>query len=263
MRRLDENYEFLEVDPNQWFNLLSTLPQLSSKRGILFLLYQGFEIIQAFHSLQGTRPDLTGPISTPSVAIQQLHEREDVEAVIMVEQGLAVYLLAKMQAAFSPEMDILQYIELAQTSIKEELGRRYHVWPQQFMNKGLLSLFQRIRILLNEFPPNFICVLTIFEENDVWTSLIVESVDGQIRRITSVKLLEPFEFTIDEWQTDYPKLLKAIAERFAQPTLGFFTDDETFRFLLRSEAPLEFIRQARRSGQIIIDPIPGRIRSRI
>lgn len=263
MRRLDENYEFFNVDVSQWLNLLSTLPELSSERGILYLLYQGSEITQAFHSLQGIRPDLTGPFSSTAIVIRQLQESESVDAVIMFEQGLAVYLLAKIQAAFTPEMDILQYLELAQDSIDEEFGRRFHVWPQEFWGKGMFSLFQRIRTLLDELPPDFLFVFAIFEENQIWTSLIIERVAGQIRRITTTRQLTPKSFEINEWQTDYVTLNQAVSQQINPPTLGFFTDDETLRFLLQSESPLDFIRQAHQRGLIIIDPIPSRIKSRL
>ncbi|MFW9832128.1 MAG: hypothetical protein ACFFD8_10185, partial [Candidatus Thorarchaeota archaeon] len=143
------------MDSSQWFNLLSALPQFSSQRGILYLLYQNSEIIHAFHSLQGVRPDLTGPFSTPTIVIQQLQHREDVDAVIMLEQGLAIYLVAKMQGAFTPEMDIFQYLELAHESVEEEFGRRFHVWPKEFWRRGLFTLFQRIRMLIDELPSDF------------------------------------------------------------------------------------------------------------
>lgn len=263
MRRLDEKYEFFSVNPTQWFNLLSTIPQLMSTRGILYLLYHNTEITHAFHSLQGSRPDLTGPFSSPNIAIHQLHQREDVDAVIMLEQGLASYLIAKMQAAFSPEIDIFQYLELADKSIREEFGRRFYVWPKEFWEKSLLSLFNRICRLLDELPPDFVCVLTVFEENLVWASLIVHRSQGQIRHITTTKHLEPLDFEIKEWQTDYSKLLKTVAQKLGHPTLGFFTDDETLRFLLRSETPIKFIQQALRTGQIIIDPFPSSIKRRI
>jgi hypothetical protein len=263
MRRIDEDYQFSKMTISHWFNLLSSLPQFSSERGALFLLYQGAEIIHAFHSLQGIRPDLTGPFSTPAVHVEQMQQREDVDAVFMIEQGLVVYLMAKIQAAFTPEMDILQYLELAQTGLEEEFGRRFYLWPQEFWDKGLIRLFQRIRAVLDEFPPDYICMLTIFEENSIWASLIVQGMNGQIHRITSTKALEPYDVVIADWQSDYPKLLEVVTQKIGPPTLGFFTDDETLRFLLRSQTPLEFIRQARRTNQIIVDPIPGRIRNQL
>jgi hypothetical protein len=263
MRRIAENYRVFDVEATQWTNLLSTIPQFFSERGVLYLRYHSSEIIQAFHSLQGIRPDLTGPFSTPTTVIQQFHKREDVDAVIMIEEGLAVYLQAKIQAAFKPEMDILQYIELAQNSLREERDRRFHVWPQEFWEKSTLSLFERTQIILDALPSNMVFVLGIFEENKIWASLILLRVDAQIRLITSTKILEPFDFTITDWQTDYKKLLQAVKQKLAEPTLGFFTDDETFRFLLRSDSPLAFISQARKSGQIIINPVPSRIKSRI
>jgi hypothetical protein len=263
MRRLNENYEFVSFDTSHWFNLFSTLPQFTGDRGILFLLYQGSEILQAYHSLQGSRPDLTGPFSSPPVVIQQMQQREDVDAVFMVEQGLVVYLIAKMQAAFTPEIDIIQYLELAQTSLEEEFERRFHVWPKEFWNKGLFNLFKRTRALLDELPSDYICILAVFEENTIWASLIIQGVDGQVRRITTTKALEPLGITISDWQTDYSKLLEVVAQKMGTPTLGVFTDDETLRFLMRSEAPLKFIQQARRTKQIIVEPIPSRIRNRL
>lgn len=263
MRRLNENYQFSDMNASHWSNLLSTLPQFTSKRGILFLLYHEAEIIHAFHSLQGSRPDLTGPFSTPSIVVQQMQKREDVDAVFMIEQGLVVYLIAKMQAAFTPEMDIFQYLEIAQTSMEEEFGRRFYVWPKEFWNKGLVSLFHRVHRVLDELPHDFICVITVFEENTIWASLIIQAAGGQINRITTTKLLEPLGITFTDWQTEYPKLLEIVKNKFGSPTLGFFTDDETLRFLLRSETPLNFIRQARRTKQIILDPIPGRLRGKI
>jgi hypothetical protein len=263
MRRLDENYEFQNVETAHWLNLLSILPQFTSARGILFLLYQNNEIIHAFHSIQGSRPDLTGPFSSPSIVVQQMQQREGIDAVVMVEQGLVVYLLAKIQAAFTPEIDIFQYLEIAHSSLEEEFNRRFHVFPRDFREKGLFSVFNRIRKVLDELPTNFVSVITIFEEKTIWASLIVQVTDGRIQRITTTKALEPLGFTFDDWQTDYGKLLEVVARKFASPTLGFFTDDETLRFLMRSETPLEFIRQARRTNQIILDPLPNRVRNQL
>ncbi|MFX1509529.1 MAG: hypothetical protein ACFFBR_04390 [Promethearchaeota archaeon] len=263
MRRLDDNYEFQNVETTHWFNLISTLPQFTSERAILFLLYQNSEIIHAFHSTQGLRPDLTGPFSTPSIIGQQMQQRKGIDAVFMVEQGLVVYLLARMQAAFAPEMDIFQYLEIAHSSLEKEFNRRFHVFPREFWEKGLFSLFQRIRMALDQLPTNFVSVITIFEENTIWASLILQVTDGRIQRITTTKALEPLGFTFKDWQTDYGKLLEVVARKFGSPTLGFFTDDETLRFLMRSETPLEFIRQARRTNQIILDPLPNRIRNKL
>jgi len=263
MRRLDKNFEFTNMTTAHWLNLLSSLPQFLSERGALFLLYKGAEIIHAYHSLQGIRPDLTGPFSTPSILVQQMQQREDVDAVFMIEQGLVVYLIAKMQGAFTPEMDIFQYLELAQTSLEEEFGRRFYIWPQEFWNKSLFKLFERTRSVLDALPINYLCLFTVFEENSIWASLIIEGVNGQIHRITSTQALEPASIRISDWQTDYPKLLELVRQKIGSPTLGVFIDDETLRFLLRSETPLEFIRQARRTNQIILDPVPSRIRNQL
>jgi len=263
MRRIAEQYEFLNIDPVQWVNLLSLVPELTAERGILYLLYQGTEITHAFHSIQGVRPDLTGPFSTPLIVLEQLYQREDVDAVIMLEQGLAVYLLAKMGGAFTAEMDIIHLLEIAQDSIEEEIGRRFFVFPDESWAKGFFGVFGRIRGLLEALPPDFILVLVVFEENRIWTSLIVEQTRGQIRRITSSQYLESFNLSFEDWQSEYIMFNQAVTQLFGRPTLSIFTDDETLRFLIKSEAPREFLRQAYKKGQIIIDPIPSAIRNRL
>ncbi|MFX0169678.1 MAG: hypothetical protein ACFE89_10035 [Candidatus Hodarchaeota archaeon] len=263
MRRLAEQYELLDIDPMQWVNLLSLLPELTAEKGILYLLFHGSEIIQAFHSLQGIRPDLTGPFSTPSIVIQQLQQREEVDAVILLEQGLAVYLLAKMQGAFAPEMDIMQFFEVAQESIEEEKGRRLFVWPDEFWDKGTFGFLGRIHKLIEALPLDFVLALAVFEENRIWASLIIQRSEGQIRRITTSQHLESFNLNFEDWQTEYIMFNQAVTQLFGRPNLGIFTDDETLRFLIKSESPLEFLRQAYKKGQIIIDPIPPSIRNRL
>jgi hypothetical protein len=103
----------------------------------------------------------------------------------------------------------------------------------------------------------------VFEENRIWTSLIVEQVDEQIRRISSSQHLEAFNLSFDDWQTEYIMFNQAVTQLFGRPTLSIFTDDETLRFLIKSETPLEFIRQAYQKGQIIIDPVPSSIRNQL
>lgn len=263
MRRLDDNFEFLNVNPTHWLNLLSAFPQFTTDRGILYLVYQENDIIHAVHSQQGARPDLTGPFSTPAIAAKQVQQREEVDAVIMMEYRLPAYLLAKMQAIFTPEMDILGYLELGKQSFEEERGRRLYVWPPEFWTQGILNLVHQMRILLNNFPDDFLCLLVIFEENQIWASLIVQLIGGQIRRFTTLPRLETTGIEITDWRSDYRKIVDFVETQIGRPSLAFFSDDEAFRFLLRSQAPLEFIRQARRSDQVIIDPIPGRLKGQL
>lgn len=263
MRRIDDNFRVLNVNPTHWLHLLSTLPQFIADRGILYLLYQETDIIHAVHSHQGARPDLTGPFSTPAIAAQQLQQREEVDAVIMLESRLASYLLAKMQALFTPEMDIFRYLELGKESLEEERGRRFYIWPPEFWNQGLFNLIQQMRTLLDNLPNDMLGLLVIFEENQIWSSLIFEFLEGRVHRIATLPPLSQIKISISDWQSDYPKLIEYVKEVIGRPSLGFFSDDETFRFLIRSQQPLEFLRQARKAGQIIVDPLPGRIRGQV
>ena len=263
MTNLDRDFEFLNIDATQWTNLLSTIPLFQAEKGIIYLLYQEQEIFHALHSRQGHRPDLAGPFTTPETTTQQLQEKEDVDAVIMFEQALASYLLARVQAAFRPEMDILEYLEIARTSLQEELGRRMHIWPQDYWERSGFTIVQKLRSLIAGLPPNMLGIVVIFEENKIWSSLIFELTEGRVRRLSTTKMLEPWERPITDWQKDYRLILKQLETKMERPSFGFFTDDETFRFLLRSASPLEFIRQARRMEQIIFDPIPSQLRGKL
>ena len=259
MRRIDGELEFLDVDATQWTNLLALLPFFEADRGVLSLVYQGTEILGAVHSRQGDRSDLKGPLTTPAAKAQQLRDREEVDAVVMLEQTLPSYLLAKVQAVFKPDTDILAFIERVREAVEEEFGRRLHVLPREFWTYNVLTLLHNLHRLLEELPEDLLVLLVVFREEEVWTSLIVQMTQGRIQRITTTKALGPLEPPISDWRRDYTRILELMKRKGRQPALGFFTDTETFRFLLRSTTPLDFLRQARRKGQVILDPLPGRL----
>lgn len=263
MRRIDGELEFLDVDATQWANLLAILPLFEVDRGVLGLVYQGTEILGAFHSRQGDRSDLKGLLSTPSAKAQQLRDREEVDAVVMLEQTLPSYLLAKVQAMFKSDVDVLTLLDRTREAAAEELGRRLHIEPREFWTYNVLTLLHNLRKLLEELPEDFLALLVVFREEEVWTSLIVQMTQGRVQRVATIKALGPLEPPIADWRRDYVRILELMKRKGQQPALGFFTDAETFRFLLRSATPLEFLRQARRKSQVVLDPLPGRLSRRL
>jgi hypothetical protein len=263
VRRINGELELLDVDATQWTNLLSILPFFEAERGVLSLVYQGTEILGAVHSRQGDRNDLKGPLTTPGAKAQQLRDREEVDAVVMLEQTLPSYLLAKVQAMFKPDTDILAYVEKVREAAEEELGRRLHVWPREFWTYNVLTLLHNVQRLLEGLPEDLLILLVVFREEEVWTSLIVQMTQGRIQRVTTTKALGPLEAPITDWHRDYTRILEQMKRKGQQPAIGFFTDDETLRFLLRSTTPLDFLRQARRKGQVVLDPLPGRLARRL
>ena len=195
--------------------------------------------------------------------VQELHERENVDAVVMLDQDLPSYLLAKVQAMFSSDVDVLNLLEMAREAIETELGRRLHIWPPEFWTSNLLSMIHNLHRLMESLPKDLFLLLVAFQENKIWSSLIIQIQGGQLKRITTTKSLHPLDRPITDWREDYKLLLNKMKEQIGRPTIGFFIDDEALRFLFRSSQPIDFIRQARRTGQIILDPLPSQLKRRL
>jgi len=263
LKKINEKFEFIDADFTQWNNLLSVLPFFKIDKGVIYILYRGKEIINAVHSKRGQMLDLIGAFSSPEDTARELKEREDVDAVVMLEHELASYLLAKIQAMFNPESDILDFLSAVRKGLEEEKGRRFHVWPPEFWTFSGLVLLNSLVRLFNGLPNNALCLMVIFREQEIWTSLIAEITNGVLKRITTTKVLEPFTKPLTDYHEDYHMLIDRMTQVIGHPTIGFFTDAETFLFLLRSSSPLEYIHQARRTGQIILDPLPSSIERRI
>ncbi|MFX1562299.1 MAG: hypothetical protein ACFFDP_03215 [Promethearchaeota archaeon] len=263
MKKIDDKFEFIDTDFAQWNNLLSVLPFFKIDKGVIYILYRGNEIINAVHSQHGQMLDLIGTFSSPEDTARELQEREEVDAVVMLEHDLSSYLLAKIQAMFDPESDILDFLGLVQKGLEEEKGIRFHVWPPEFWTLSGLVLLNSLVGLLNSLPNDALCLMVIFREQEIWTSLIAEINDGILKRITTTKVLEPFTTQITDYHEDYHKLIDRMTQVIGHPTIGFFTDAETFLFLLRSSSPLEYIRQAYHTGQIILDPLPSSLERRL
>ena len=264
MRKISETFIFTDVDSTQYRNLLSTLPLFKAERGILTLLYSesGGKIINALHSRYGWWSDVTLQFTTPDDTARRLKEKENVDAVILLEERLAGFLLAKLQAQYTSEMDIINYLGKAQEALQEMLGRWFHVEPLEFWNQNVLTLIHRAQILLNALP-NGLSLLAVFSGDELWASLIAQKTGGKLTRISTIEVPEIQRLRISDWRTDYHQLLEQVQQRYGKPSLGLFTDSETFKFLLRSKRPRDFLRQARREEQIILNPAPSRFSLRI
>jgi len=267
MSLLSDDFTVIDVDIHQWLNLLSALPLRRDERGTLYILYHREDILQAFHSRRGRIPTPTLSFTNPGEAAERLLEEqrrlEEAEAVVMVEQGLPHRLLAKIQEASASKSDILSLLESVRRSLQEELGRGLAVAPLQAWRADVLELMEKVRSVISMLPDNAVSLMVVFEGEQVWTSLIALKEDGRLRQVATTQALEPPKVLLSDWREDYPKLLELVRRRFGQVALGLFTDVEVFRFLMRSENPVAYLRQARRAGQIILDPLPRRIAFRL
>lgn len=263
MSKISETFIFTDVDSTQYRNLLSALPLFRVERGILTVLYResGGKIINAFHSRYGWWSDVTLQFTTPEDTIRRLKDKENVDAVILLEERLAGLLLAKLQAGYTSEMDITNYLGMAQKTLQEMLGRWFHVEPLEFWSQNVLMLISRAQNLLKALP-NGLSLLAVFSGDELWTSLLAQKTSGKLTKISTIEVPEIQRLRISDWRTDYHQLLEQVQQRYGKPSFGLFTDSETFKFLLRSKHPSDFLQQARREEQIIINPTSARFSMR-
>ncbi|MFX1475546.1 MAG: hypothetical protein ACFFCO_08755 [Promethearchaeota archaeon] len=264
MNNISETFIFTDVDSRQYRNLLSALPLFQGERGILTLLYRESDgkILNAIHSHYGSWSDVTLQFTTPEDTIKQLKAKENVDAVILLEERLAGFLLAKLQAEYTSKMDFINYFLRAQEAVQEKLGIWFHVEPMEFWTQNVLMLFRKAQNLLKSLP-NGLSLLAVFSGDKLWTSLLAQKTDGKLTQISTIDVTEIQGLRISDWRIDYEKLLELVQQRFGKPSLGVFTDTETFKFLLRSSRPWDFLQQARREEQIIINPASVRFTMRL
>lgn len=257
MRGISKDLIFNDVDSKQYLNLLSALPLFRVERGILTLLYseRSEKILNAIHSRYGLWSDVTLQFTNPSDIAKQLKEKESVDAVILLEERLAGFLLSKMQAGYTSKMDIINYLKIAQETLQEMQGKWFHVEPLEFWTQNVLALVGKAQNLLNSLPDG-LSLLVVFSGDEIWTSLLAQKTKGMLTRITTISIPEIQRLRISDWRSEYKQILEQVKEKFGKVSFGLFMDSETFKFLLRSNRPQEFLQKARREEQIIINPTP-------
>jgi hypothetical protein len=183
----------------------------------------------------------------------------DVGAVIVVDRNLVRDLSSEIEAALRLDMDGLAQSLVALRALKKHAGKGIWTEPPllDIIPAPHAEPIQRTFDLL--IPNNSAMVAYVIEDDRsrVHTSIIAVKHDGDITRVAQHRAIADLvsEPTLArDWQTGYKRVLEAVEERFAKPSLALFVERATLMKILTG--PGDQLAREINAKSVVIDPAP-------
>jgi hypothetical protein len=199
----------------------------------------------------------------PGVGEKDLYayaKRLGVGAVVVVDRHLVRDLSSEIEAALHVDMDGLAQSLVALRALKKHAGKG--IWTEP----PLLDIIpaphvEPIQRTFDLLVPNNSSVVAYVIEDDrsrVHTSIIAVKQDGNITEVAQHRALTDLvsEPTLArDWQTGYKRVLEAVEERFAKPSLALFVERATLMKVLTG--PGDQLAREYNAKNLVIDPAPA------
>jgi len=259
--------ELANIDARHWRNgyrLLVPPRVLDAPRWALVIVDGSpdrvLKVIIAGADARGSVDPATHPL--PGVAARQLEQYArmlGVGAVIVVDRGLVRELSAEIEGALRFDMDFAAQGLVALRALKKHAGDGLWTEPPllDVLPAPAAEPIQKTFDLL--IPDRSALVAYVIEDDRsrVHTSIIAVKNGGDITRASTHAALADLvsETTLArDWQQGYKRVLDAVEERFAKPSLALFLERATLMRILTG--PTDQLARELNSKHVVIDPSP-------
>ncbi len=257
-----------DLDARHWRNGWKLLvpPRVLDKPRWALVIVDGtpdtvLKVIIAGDGARGSVDPATHPL--PGVAPKQLESYAKllgVGAVIVVEKTVIRQLSADIEGALKLDMDGMAQSLVALRALKKHAGTGIWTEPPllDLLPAPAAEPIQRTFDLL--IPDRSALVAYVIEDDRsrVHTSIIAVKEGGDITRVSSHRaiadLVSESTFARD-WNSGHKRVLDAIEERFAKPSLALFLERATLMKILTG--PNDQLARELNAKHVVIDPAPA------
>lgn len=263
---LSPDLELADLDARHWTNWwrLVTPPRvLAQPRWALAVLDAG-QVIKLVIAGPGARGAID-PASAPlpglgARALESWARTLDVSAVIAIDRGLLTALSTEIEAALRLDQDPVAQGLIALRALKRHAGQG--VWTEP----PLLDLlpapgYEPLQKTFDLLVPDRSAMIIYVIEDDrarLHSSLIMVKDRGDVTRVATHRaigdLVPEVSFARD-WERSTKRVVAAVEERFAKPTLAVFLERATLMEIITG--PSDALARALNAKRVVIDPAPA------
>jgi hypothetical protein len=202
-------------------------------------------------------PPLTG---TSERELTAYATKLGVGAVVVIDRRLIGELSAEIEAALKPDQDGAAQALIAWRSVKQRAGKGLWTSP------SLLELLpapshEAIQRTFDLLVPDHTALVAYVIEDDrqrVHSSIIAVKDHGDVARAATHRAIADLvsESTLArDWQKGYKRVLDAVEERFAKPSIALFIERATLMRIVTS--PSDQLARELNAKRVVIDPAPA------
>jgi hypothetical protein len=258
--------ELTDLDARHWKNWwrLLTPPRVIDKpRWALAILDAGrvIKLVIAGEGARGSIDPDTAPLpSLTAKGLEAWAKTLGVGAVIAIDRHVIAALSAEIEGALRHDQDLVAQGLVALRALKKHAGTG--VWTEP----PLLDLlpapsFDPIQRTFDLLIPDHSALIAYVIEDDrsrIHSSIIAVKDEGDIVRAAThraiVDLVPEAAFARD-WGKGYKRVLEAVEERFAKPSLALFLERSTLLGIVTG--PSDQLARDLNAKRVVIDPAPA------
>ena len=254
---LAKDVKIIDIDPDQYeraIDFFRKKPHAVKKTLIIF--YQENRVIHAVHSVKG-------PVEVNSFRgpqnLKPLAQEFDVDRVVCLERGALHRFTAGAQTRIRTDRPLMEQILAAREPFDREWGAGIHVYPDPLATIPHIPDFA-LKAASALLPKHVMTILTVFDHDEIWTSLIAEIKEREITLLTTTDTLQPLTLEGLDQTHKAGRLLDALAQRHGRATVGIFMDRACFEHLAAHPKPFSALARLVHLKWISIRPFPNRLR---
>ncbi len=201
------------------------------------------------------------PLASTEPAVLAAYAKQlEVGAVVVIDQHLIGELSSEIEGLLRLDMDGTEQSLVALRALKKHAGRG--VWTEPPLLELLPApAYEPIQRTFDLLIPDRSALLAYVIEDDharVHTSIIATKEAGNISRVGTHRAIGDLvsEATLArDWNQHYKRVLAAVEERYAKPSVGVFLERATLMKILTG--PSDQLARELNAKRVVIDPAPA------
>jgi hypothetical protein len=257
---LSPELELADLDArhwNNWWRLLAPPRVIERPRWALAILDEG-RVIKLVIAGEGARGSIDP--DTVQLPIRGWAQKLGVGAVIAIERGVAGELSAEIEGALRMDMDLAAQGLVALRALKKRAG--HGVWTEppllELLPAPSIEPIQRTFDLLIPDRTALVAYVVEDDRSRIHSSIIAVKDHGDIVRAATHRAIDdlvPELAFARDWHKGHARLVSAIEERFAKPSLVMVTERKSVLDVMTG--PSDQLAREINAKRMIIDPAPA------
>jgi hypothetical protein len=241
-----------------WWRLLTPPRVLEPTRWALVILDRGTPIRLIVNG-EGARP----PVPLPGLTAKPLAQYArtlGVGAVVVVERRLIAELTAEVEAALAIDQDLIAQGLIILRALKKHAGKG--VWTEPALLEILPTpAYEPLQRTFDLLVPDRSAMIAYVIEDDrsrIHASIIAVKAHGDITAAATHRAIAdivPEAAFARDWDKGYRRVLQAVEERFAKPSIALFVERATLIGILTG--PSDQLARELNAKRAVIDPSPA------
>lgn len=263
---LSPELELTDLDARQWTNwwrLLTPPRVLAQPRWALAVLDAGrvIKLVIAGAGARGAIDPDTAPLpGLTGKALAAWARTLGVSAVIAIDRSVLAALSAEIEAALRLDQDPVAQGLIALRALKRHAGSG--VWTEPPLLELLPSpAYEPLQRTFDLLIPDRSALVVYVVEDDrarIHSSIIAVKQDGDITRAATHRAiadLVPETTFARDWESGHKRVLDAVEERFAKPSLAMFVERATLMGIITG--PSDQLARELNAKRVVFDPAPA------